>query len=194
MVFYHGFHCTEVIGHVRENLIHEDLALCSSRSPVNISHHSAGESPRTPHRSLRMVSSELDPRGSHGPLTYGADRDIYNDIDSDLDLAPASRHRNMSEFSDDHSSAASADIVAETKYRLKGLEKEAQVSVVDLVFLMVHPVSCLALRRLPQQSVGPWTLSSGPIHMSLGEAEQVQPRMEVNGELYNCDKAMLPRN
>ena len=117
-----------------------------------------------------MVSSELDPRGSHGPLTYGADRDIYNDIDSDLDLAPASRHQNMSEFSDDHSSAASADIVAETKYRLKGLEKEAQVSMVDFVLLIVHPVSCIALRHLPQQGLGPWTLSSGPIRMSWVEA------------------------
>ena len=83
------------------------------------------------HHSLRGLASDLDPRGSHGPLTFAGDRDVYNEVDSELDLAPASRQRNMSEFSDDYSSAASADIVAETKYRLRGLEKEAQVGAGD---------------------------------------------------------------
>ncbi|XP_076468421.1 centriole and centriolar satellite protein OFD1-like isoform X3 [Babylonia areolata] len=95
-----------------------------SRSPLHMSHHSLGDGA---HQSLRAVSATLDPRGSRGPVVaFGADRDVYNDIDSDLDLGPISRRRNMSELSDDHSSAASADIVAETRYRLRGLEKEAQ--------------------------------------------------------------------
>ena len=74
--------------------------------------------------------SELDPRGSRGPLTRIADRDVYNEVDSDLDIGVAARRRDISEFSDDYSSAASADIVAETRYRMKGLEKEALVGMI----------------------------------------------------------------
>ncbi|KAL8607286.1 hypothetical protein ACOMHN_047617 [Nucella lapillus] len=103
----------------------KDGANDQSRSPLHASHHSVGEAA---HPSLHAVSATLDPRGSRGPVTFGADRDVYNDLDSDFDLGfgPGSRQRNLSEFSDDHSSAASADIVAETRYRLRGLEKEAQ--------------------------------------------------------------------
>ncbi|KAK7097785.1 centriole and centriolar satellite protein ofd1-like [Littorina saxatilis] len=107
----------EVYGKPKDCTDHQSL--------LNTSRRSTGPAPHGSHNSLRAVSSDLDPRGSRGPLTFAADRDVYNEVDSDLDLAPSSRHRNLSEFSDDHSSAGSADIVAETRYRLKGLEKEA---------------------------------------------------------------------
>ncbi|KAK7460735.1 hypothetical protein BaRGS_00038850, partial [Batillaria attramentaria] len=94
---------------------------------LNVSHRSGTEpSQGSPRHSLRPITPDLDPRGSRGPLTYLGDKDVYNDVDSEVDLIPSSRQRRLSEFSDDHSSAASADIVAETKYRLQGLEKEAQ--------------------------------------------------------------------
>lgn len=76
---------------------------------------------------LKVITPNIDERGCRRTLTYLGDKDVYNDVDLDLDLRPVTRHRCSSDYSDDYSSAASADIVAETKYRLQGLEKEAQV-------------------------------------------------------------------
>lgn len=67
-------------------------------------------------------------KGRKGHRSSRVDRDdVYNEVDLDDYSAP----KVSTEFTTDgeESSNQSADIIAETKYRLKSLEKEAQVSI-----------------------------------------------------------------
>ena len=55
------------------------------------------------------------------------DNDVYNDVALDFDLPPGGKKRLYPAFSEeDVSSTNSADVVAEAKYRLRNLEREAQ--------------------------------------------------------------------
>ncbi|XP_041357346.1 oral-facial-digital syndrome 1 protein-like isoform X2 [Gigantopelta aegis] len=67
--------------------------------------------------------------GSHGnrsrsPHLRFEDKDVYNDVLLDDDYVMPKRYDRLSE-DDDVSSTTSCDVIAETKYRLKNLEKEA---------------------------------------------------------------------
>ncbi|XP_071087018.1 centriole and centriolar satellite protein OFD1-like [Haliotis cracherodii] len=88
------------------------------------SHVSVGQESRLRDTSnVRLSSSQGRLSSSQGrPGRYDA-RDVYNDIDVDL-VFGGGHHGEISE--EEVSSAASADVVAEAKYRLKSLEKEAQ--------------------------------------------------------------------
>lgn len=56
------------------------------------------------------------------------ERDVCDEIEAEFDLPSTGRRRLYPAFSeDDASSTNSADVVAEAKYRLKSLEREAQV-------------------------------------------------------------------
>ncbi|KAJ8297820.1 hypothetical protein KUTeg_024351 [Tegillarca granosa] len=65
------------------------------------------------------------PRRHHG-RRYDTD-DVYNDIEIEYGIPSAFNRKSYTDLSEDEAtSTASGDIVAETKYRLKNLEKEAQ--------------------------------------------------------------------
>lgn len=56
--------------------------------------------------------------------------DVYNDIEIEYGIPSAFNRKSYTDLSEDEAtSTASGDIVAETKYRLKNLEKEAQVCI-----------------------------------------------------------------
>lgn len=55
-------------------------------------------------------------------------QDVYNEIEAEFGLPSTGKRRLYPAFSeDDSSSVNSADVVADAKYRLKSLEREAQV-------------------------------------------------------------------
>ena len=65
-------------------------------------------------------------------------KDVYNHVDlDDLSSAP----KISTDFTTDESSNQSADIIAETKFRMKSLEKEAQVHVLLFCFQVVKSKS-----------------------------------------------------
>ncbi|XP_053399903.1 centriole and centriolar satellite protein ofd1-like [Mercenaria mercenaria] len=82
-------------------------------------------------------------RGRRSRTPPGVDRDdVYNDVDLDDFSAP----RISTDFTTDgdESSNHSADIIADTKYRLKSLEKEAQnleKAYVDFHYQLTNPAS-----------------------------------------------------
>jgi hypothetical protein len=58
------------------------------------------------------------------------EQDVYNDIEAEFGLPSTGKRRLYPAFSEDEvSSTNSADVVAEAKYRLKSLEREAQVNL-----------------------------------------------------------------
>ena len=57
-----------------------------------------------------------------------SDTDVYTDIEVELGLPGALSYNAVS---DEEGSVVSADVVAEAKYRLRNLEKEAQVRTIS---------------------------------------------------------------
>lgn len=86
------------------------------------------------------------------------DNDVYNDIDVDFGLLPSTGgkvYTDLSEEDIENGSLGSADIVAEAKYRLRSLEKEAlNLDKVyrDFQYQMINPVVDTEPSRAPRGS------------------------------------------
>ncbi|KAK3100460.1 hypothetical protein FSP39_020439 [Pinctada imbricata] len=84
------------------------------------------------------------------------DNDVYNDVAIDLDLPSSGKKRIYPAFSEeDVSSVNSADVVAEAKYRLRSLEKEAQnleSAYRDFHYNLTNPSAGAERSRSPQRS------------------------------------------
>ncbi|KAL5012921.1 hypothetical protein ScPMuIL_011472 [Solemya velum] len=76
-------------------------------------------------RSTRLFRDHMV-SGRRPQTTRYDDNNVYNDVDLGLNLKPTETKSYYQDLSDEVSSSASADIVAEAKYRLKSLEREAQ--------------------------------------------------------------------
>ncbi|XP_033742061.1 oral-facial-digital syndrome 1 protein homolog isoform X2 [Pecten maximus] len=86
------------------------------------------------------------------------DNDVYNDIDVEFGLLPSSGgkvYTDLSEEDLDNGSLGSADIVAEAKYRLRSLEKEAlnlEKVYRNFQYQMINPVADTEPSRTPRGS------------------------------------------
>ncbi|XP_062593125.1 centriole and centriolar satellite protein OFD1-like isoform X2 [Saccostrea cucullata] len=75
----------------------------------------------------QFASKQSSPRRPNRQREEYDEHDVYNDIEAEFGLPSTGKRRLYPAFSeDDVSSTNSADVVAEAKYRLKSLEREAQ--------------------------------------------------------------------
>lgn len=85
--------------------------------------------------SKHSVQFDLDDPGPRMSLRFEADaKDVYHDVDFDTRPRPQVRDGVYYDEDDDVSSTDSADVIAQAKYRLKNLDKEAHVRIVGLMY------------------------------------------------------------
>ncbi|XP_021364369.1 oral-facial-digital syndrome 1 protein homolog [Mizuhopecten yessoensis] len=114
---------------------------------------------------LQKISTEFSPRldisSPRRALSRRPrfeDNDVYNDIDVEFGLLPSNVgkvYTDLSEEDLDNGSLGSADIVAEAKYRLRSLEKEAlnlEKVYRDFQYQMINPVADTEPSRTPRGS------------------------------------------